>query len=63
MSLAIPANGLYALSKSLTVDLMVAALALTLPHWQWHCLTDFVIKICLSSLAAIKLVVLCTAQP
>jgi hypothetical protein len=68
MSLAISADGLYALSKSSTVDLMVAALASALPrqcqhwHWQWHCLTDFFIKICLSSSAAIKLIALCTAR-
>jgi hypothetical protein len=30
-------------------------------QWQWHRLTNFVFKICLSSLAAIKLVALCTA--
>jgi hypothetical protein len=74
MSLAISANGLYALSKSSTVNSMVAASALALPHqhwywywhqhWhlQWHCLTNFVIKTCLSSLATIKLIVLCTTQ-
>jgi hypothetical protein len=68
MSLAISADSLYNLSKSSTVDSTVAALALALPHWcrhrhrQWQCLADFVFKICLSSLAAIKLVVLCTAQ-
>jgi hypothetical protein len=62
MSLAISTDGLCALSKSSTVDAMVAALALALPHWhwQWHCLTNFVFKICLSSSAAIKLIVLCT---
>jgi hypothetical protein len=62
MSLAISTNSLYALSKSSTVDLMVAASASALPHWQWHRLANFVFKNCLSSLAAIKLVVLCTAR-
>jgi hypothetical protein len=66
MSLAISADGLYNLSKSSTVDSTVAALASALPyqhwHWQWQHLADFVFKICLSSLAAIKLVALCTTQ-
>jgi hypothetical protein len=60
MSLAILADDLYALSKSLIVDSTVTALASALPHW--HCLTDFFFKICLSSSAAIKLIVLCTAR-
>jgi hypothetical protein len=64
MSLAISTDSLYALSKSSTVNLMVTALASALPHWhwhwQWHHLADFVFKIHLSSLAAIKLVALCT---
>jgi hypothetical protein len=63
MPLAISADSLYNLSKSLTVDSTVAASALALPHWHWHWqwqhLADFVFKICLSSLAAIKLIALC----
>jgi hypothetical protein len=68
--LAILADNLYALSKSLTVDSTVAASASALPHWHWHQhwhqqwqrLADFVFKIHLSSSAAIKLVALCTAR-
>jgi hypothetical protein len=65
MPLAISTDGLYTLSKSSTVDSMATALALALHHWhwhwQWHHLTNFVFKICLSSLATIKLVELSTA--
>jgi hypothetical protein len=70
MSLAISTDNLYHLSKSSTVNSTVAASASALPHqhqhqhqhWQWQCLANFVFKICLSSSATIKLVVLCAAQ-
>jgi hypothetical protein len=72
MSLAISADDLYALSKSSTVDLTVAASALALPHQhrhqhqhqhrQWQRLANFVFKIYLSSSAAIKLIALCSTR-